>query len=461
MHRRRKHLRAGRSYTGAINITCAAGSNCTQYVRYQSVDNAGNAETAQASVVKQDLQSPVASALPAGGRIGSSATVSLSCDDGTGSGCYKIYYTTDGTTPTANSSAYAGPISISKTTSVNFLAVDNAGNHAAVQSVAYITTYSVSAGTLANGSISCTPTIVDYDSSSTCTITPGAGYHVADVTVGPTNGASIPVGAVTSYSITNIKADMTISATFAIDTFTVTPSAGPGGGITPDTAQTVNYNATTTLTVTPDTGYHITAVTGCNGTLSGNIFTTGPITGNCTVAAEFAINTFTITTNAGMNGSVSCTPTIVPYNSGSVCSITPDAGYHATVTGCNGTLTGNTYTIAAVQSDCTVFATFANNAPSLPAIVSPLSSTEAVTLTPTLAVTAAADPDGDTVMYTFEIYSDGGLSTLVAGATTENPNLDSAGALRQHPVLLEGAGKRRVSEQQLDAHGQLLCQHGQ
>ena len=355
-------------------------------------------------------------------RIGSSATVSLSCDDATGSGCSKIYYTTDGSTPTANSSAYAGPFSIAKTTTMKFLAMDNAGNSTAVQSAAYITTYSVTAGTGAHGSISCTPTIVDYDASAACTITPGAGYHVADVAVGPTNGASIPVGAVASYSITNIRADMTISAVFAIDTFTITPSSGPGGGISPNTAQTIASNGTATFTVTPDTGYHVTAVTGCNGALSGNLFTTGPITGNCNVAAEFSINTFTISTNADTNGSVSCTPTIVPYNSGSICTITANAGSHVTVTGCNGTLTGNTYSIAAVQSDCTIFATFANSAPSLPTIASPLSSTETMTLTPTLAVNAAVDPDGDKVMYTFEIYSDEGLSTLVANATTESTN---------------------------------------
>ncbi len=401
-------------------MACVAGSNCTQYVRYQSVDNAGNSEAVKASVVKQDLLSPVAGVSPAGGRIGSSATVSLSCDDGTGSGCYKIYYTTDGSIPTANSSAYAGPISISKSATVKYLAVDNAGNSAAVQSAAYITTYSVTTGPAAHGSISCAPTVVDFDASAACTITPGAGYHVADVLVGPTNGASISVGAIATYSIANIESDMTLSAVFAIDTFAVTPSSGSGGGISPNTVQTVASNGTTTFTVTPDTGYHVTAVTGCNGTLSGTDFTTGPITGNCTVAAQFAINTFTLSTSTDMNGSVSCTPAIVPYNSGSVCTITPNAGYHPTVNGCNGTLAGNTYSIAAVQSDCTIFATFANSAPSLPTIASPLSSTETLALTPTLAVSAAVDPDGDKVMYTFEIYSDGGLRTLVTGTTTEN-----------------------------------------
>jgi hypothetical protein len=43
-------------------------------------------------------------------------------------------------------------------------------------------------------------------------------------------------------------------------------------------------------------------------------------------------------------------------------------------------------------------------------------------LTTTLAVHAEANPDGDTVMCTFEVYSDGGLSTLVANITMESAN---------------------------------------
>lgn len=409
------------AYSSAINIVCAAGSNCSQYVRYQSVDNAGNSEAIQSAKINQDLLTPIASALQPGGRIGSSTLVSLSCDDGTGSGCSKISYTTDGSTPTASSPGYAGPIAISKTTTVNFLAVDNAGNSSAVQSATYITTYSVTANASAHGNVSCTPTHVDYDSNSVCSITPEAGYHITGVATGPTGSSLVSVGKVESYNIANIKADMTISATFAIDTFTVTPSTGlQGGGISPNTAQTVEYNGTATFTVTPSAGYHVTAVTGCNGNLSGALFTTGLITSNCNVTAEFAVDTFTITTNVGANGSVSCTPTVVPYNSGSICLISPDAGYHPKVTGCNGTLTGNTYSITALQSDCTVLASFENGAPSLPTIVSPLSETETATLTPTLVVNAATDPDGDKVVYNFEVYADKELKTLVASTASEN-----------------------------------------
>jgi hypothetical protein len=38
-------------------------------------------------------------------------------------------------------------------------------------------------------------------------------------------------------------------------------------------------------------------------------------------------------------------------------------------------------------------------------------------LTPTLSVNNAADPDGDPLTYTFELYADAGLTTLVASAS--------------------------------------------
>ena len=349
------------AYSSAINVTCAPGSTCTQYVRYYSLDRAGNSEVVQSSMVKQnvlDLLAPVTTASPAGGRSGNLQTVTLSCDDGAGSGCARIYYTTDGSTPTTNSAVYAGPISISKTSTVSFFAVDHAGNSEAVKSIAYIITYHVTTDAGAHGSISCGPVTVDYNANSLCTITPDAGYHIAGVSAGLTGGALNPVGAVTSYLLANVTADMTIAAAFAINTFTVTPSAGPGGSISPSTPRTVDYNGAALFSVTPDTGHHLVAVTGCNGTLSGNTYTTGAISGDCTVSAAFAIDTFTITMNTGTHGSASCDPTMVTYNAASTCVITPDAGYHASVTGCNGTLSGNTFTTGAITSDCTVSAVF-------------------------------------------------------------------------------------------------------
>jgi hypothetical protein len=81
----------------------------------------------------------------------------------------------------------------------------------------------------------------------------------------------------------------TAQATTTISSYTITPHASAGGRITPDTPQPVNFNATVGFTITPDNGYRINTVTGCGGSLNGATYTTGPITGNCTVSATFAL----------------------------------------------------------------------------------------------------------------------------------------------------------------------------
>ena len=68
--------------------------------------------------------------------------------------------------------------------------------------------------------------------------------------------------------------------------FTVSASAGANGSISP-TSASVNQNDTTSFTVTPDTGYVIDTVSGCDGSLVGDTYTTGVITADCTVSASF------------------------------------------------------------------------------------------------------------------------------------------------------------------------------
>src|SRR5215831_17837602 len=69
-----------------------------------------------------------------------------------------------------------------------------------------------------------------------------------------------------------------------VTTYQVTATAGTGGSISPSSAM-VNAGATTTLTVTASSGYAVSSVTGCGGTLSGNTYTTGMINASCTVTA--------------------------------------------------------------------------------------------------------------------------------------------------------------------------------
>jgi hypothetical protein len=223
-------------------------------------------------------------------------------------------------------------------------------------------TYAVTPSVAGNGNISpLTPQIVATNNTATFTVYPNAGYHIQSV--GGTCGGTLTGNKFTTLPVT---VACSVIANFAINTYTVTPTAGPNGNISPAIPQTVNYNNTTAFLVAPAIGYHIQSVNGCGGSLNTitNTYTTGPVTADCTVVASFAANTFTVTPSAGPNGSIY--PSVVQtvgYNTTAKFTITPTTGYHIqavnSTCGAGGTLTGNLYTTAPVKTNCTVNATFA------------------------------------------------------------------------------------------------------
>ena len=144
-------------------------------------------------------------------------------------------------------------------------------------------------------------------------------------------------------------------------TATVTPAAGSHCTINPSTPQSVKINDTVSFTITPDLGYHIDLATGCGGMLSGSIFTTGPVTADCTVTAVCAANTHTVTAIAGPGGSITPTSKVVNHGDTASFTVTPNTGYQiVSVTGCGGNLSGTTYTTGPITADCTINAAFAN-----------------------------------------------------------------------------------------------------
>ena len=144
-------------------------------------------------------------------------------------------------------------------------------------------------------------------------------------------------------------------------TWLVTPDAGPGGSLTPSTPQTVDDGDTLAFTVTPDSGFEIDTVTGCGGSLVADVYTTGPITADCTVSASFsALPTYTVTPDAGPGGELSPgTPQEVAEGETLAFDVLPDVGYVIdAVSGCSGSLAGTVYTTGPITADCTVSASF-------------------------------------------------------------------------------------------------------
>ena len=96
-------------------------------------------------------------------------------------------------------------------------------------------------------------------------------------------------GSGNSWSAPNITADCTVTATFAIDIYTVTASAGANGTITPP-AQTVDHGAAASFTVTPATNHHVVSVSGdtCTPIDQGNaLWKASNIQADCAVTATF------------------------------------------------------------------------------------------------------------------------------------------------------------------------------
>ncbi len=105
-----------------------------------------------------------------------------------------------------------------------------------------------------NGTITKSPDQASYNhnSSVTLTATPVDGYHftgwLGDLT-GSANPAAI-----------TMDSDKIVSGNFAIDTHTITASAGQGGSISPGGTTIVDHGSNQVFVITPDTEHHIVDV---------------------------------------------------------------------------------------------------------------------------------------------------------------------------------------------------------
>ncbi len=179
---------------------------------------------AQGSLTIYGLLTPAATPTlaPAGGTYNSAQSVTIS-DNSDGA---TIYYTTDGSTPTASDSVYNGPIAVSSTTTINAIA---AGIGFAASAVA-TGTYDIDLPQAAAPQFN--PNTASYNSAQSVTIFDSSGgatiYYTTDGST-PTTSSNAYTGAIAVSSTTTIKA---IAA---------------GGGFSASAVATATY----TINVTP------------------------------------------------------------------------------------------------------------------------------------------------------------------------------------------------------------------
>ena len=221
----------------------------------------------------------------------------------------------------------------------------------------------------------------------TYVITANEGYHITGVEVDGEDQ-----GVIESYTFGSLSEDHTITANFAINTYTLTVNANTGVEIAPVAGDTtVEYGASVTYTFTVDSCYEISDVT-LDGESLGAIttYTFDAVDDNHVMMVNATVKTYTITATTNEGGSI--TPageTSVTCNGTQSYSITAAAGYYVEDVLVDGASVGvvNNYVFSGVTEDHTIEVVFASND----------------SLTYTISATAGANgtitPEGDTTVY--------------------------------------------------------------
>jgi len=149
-------------------------------------------------------------------------------------------------------------------------------------------------------------------------------------------------------------------------TRTVTVNAGEGGTVelVPESG-TVEQGEAVSIIFTPDEGYEYNVTTSCNGDFVGDTYVIAALNNDCTMTVSFwdpdDVVFYTVSaTTTSSGGTIDPASREVAGGQSTTFTVTPESGYIASVSsGCGGSLAGETYTTGAVNADCAVEASFA------------------------------------------------------------------------------------------------------
>jgi ABC-type transporter MlaC component len=224
-----------------------------------------------------------------------------------------------------------------------------------------INTHTIMATAGPNGSINPSGNItVPHGGSQSFTITAAANYQIEDVLV---NGIS--VGAVVSYQFVNVTENQSIHAIFTLNTYTITATAAANGSISPSGDITVVYGENQSFTITAANGYHITDVL-IDGSSVGAVssYEFQNVTGNHTIHASFALNTYTIVAVSGPGGNILPSGVVtVNHGSNQSFNMIPNTGYHVSNVNVDGVSIGavTSYEFVNITTNHSIQVSFAIN----------------------------------------------------------------------------------------------------
>ncbi len=254
-----------------------------------------------------------------------------------------------------------------------------------------MTQYSITATAGANGTVTPAGAVtVNAGASQTYTITPGTGYAIEDVKVD-----SVSVGAVASYTFSNVSKNYTISATFKTSSggtsYILSASAGANGTISPSGTTTVTAGSSKTFTMTPNSGYTVADVKvdgQSQGALTTYTFTN--ITSDHIIAVSFKTSSsgtqyMLVGSVSGTGGTITPSGTVM-VNAGDskTFTLTPSDGYTVADLIVDGKSVGvqTSYTFSNVSTDHFIQAKFK-------------SSTGQFTISASTGINGTIDPKGN------------------------------------------------------------------
>lgn len=186
-------------------------------------------------------------------------------------------------------------------------------------------TITCTAGT--GGSASASPTSAGVNDTVTLTATPSTGYSFSKWT---TTGGTLANANAATTTLTMPDANVTVTASFTINSYTLTTAVSPSGYGSVTAGSSMQYNSKKQLTAIAGTGRAFSSWSKTAGTLSST--TANPTTftmgaGAATVTANFTTRSYTLTVSKGTGISSVTGGGSKAYASSNAISATASTGY--------------------------------------------------------------------------------------------------------------------------------------